>query len=122
MNQVFQKNRQYIQFCLYGFLKNLRFYDAFLLLFFLENGLSFSQIGVLYAAREIIINITEIPSGIIADVYGRKKSLVAAFGIYILSFIVFYFSTNFYFLLVAMLLTGAADAFRSGTHKGMIMD
>lgn len=119
---TFKKDRQYIKFCAYGFLKNLRFYDAFLLLYFLEIGVSFGQIGILYAAREIIINLAEIPSGIIADTYGRKNALIAAFGLYILSFFVFYFSTDFNLLLSAMILFGIGDAFRSGTHKGMIMD
>ncbi|HFB99649.1 MAG TPA: MFS transporter, partial [Phaeodactylibacter sp.] len=64
----------------------------------------------------------EIPSGIIADTYGRKKSLVAAFLAYIISFFVFYFSKNFNLLLVAMIVYAIGDAFRSGTHKGMIMD
>ena len=118
----FEKNKQYVKFCLYGFLKNLRFYDAFLLIFLLDNGVSFSQVGILYAAREVMINIAEIPSGIIADIYGRKNSLIAAFLLYILSFIAFYYSNDFTILLIAMLLIGIGDAFRSGTHKGMIMD
>ena len=86
---TFEKNAQYVRFCLYGFLKNLRFYDAFLLVFFLENGVSFSQVGLLYAAREIVINVVEVPAGIVADAYGRNNSLVAAFGAYLLAFIVF---------------------------------
>ena len=119
---MFAKNRQYKKFCLYGFLKNLRFYDAFLLLFLLENDISFSQIGILYGAREIISFVFEVPSGIIADSYGRKNALLFAFLLYIFSYVVFYLSANFTFLLLAMLLIGIGDAFRSGTHKGMIMD
>ena len=119
---LFKKNKQYVQFCLYGFLKNLRFYDAFLLLFLLENNLSYSQVGILYAIREITTNLAEIPSGIIADSFGRKRALLGAFGLYIISFVVFYYSSHFQFLLIAMFLIGIGDAFRSGTHKGMIMD
>ena len=119
---TFKKDRQYVKFCAYGFLKNLRFYDAFLLLYFLDNGISFSQVGVLYAAREIVTNVVEIPSGIVADTFGRKNALIAAFCSYILSFLVFYYATNFNLLLLAILLIGIGDAFRSGTHKGMIMD
>lgn len=119
---TFEKDRQFLKFCAYGFLKNLRFFDAFLLLFFLENGISYSQIGILYALREITIHLFEIPSGIVADTYGRKNSLLAALLSYILSFIVFFISTDFYLLLSAILLYGIGDAFRSGTHKGMIMD
>lgn len=120
--QAIVKNRQYFKFCFYGFLKNLRFFDAFFILFLLEKGLSYTEIGILYASREIFINILEIPSGIIADTYGRKNSLIASFIAYIASFYIFYSSTEFWFFLLAFLLYGVGDAFRSGTHKGMIMD
>ncbi len=119
---TFTKNGQYIKFCAYGFLKNLRFFDAFLLLFFLENRLSYTQIGIIYATREIIINFSEIPTGIIADTFGRKNALIGAFLSYILSFVIFYTSADFYLFLIAIVLYGIGDAFRSGTHKGMIMD
>jgi len=116
------KNRQYYKFCFYGFLKNLRFFDAFFILFLLEKGLSFTQIGALYAIREIVINISEIPSGIVADTYGRKRALLLSFLLYILSFAVFYLSAGFWLFLIAFVFYGIGDAFRSGTHKGMIMD
>ena len=116
------KNRQYFKFCIYGFLKNLRFFDAFFILFLVEKGLPYTQIGILYAVREIFINIFEIPSGIIADTYGRKKSLIGSFFVYIVSFYVFYISNDFWLFMIAFILYGIGDAFRSGTHKGMIMD
>ena len=116
------KNRQYYKFCFYGFLKNLRFFDAFFILFLLEKGLSFTQIGILYAVREIVVNISEIPSGIIADTYGRKRALMAGLLFFMISFLVFYLSTDFWLFLLAFVLYGLGDAFRSGTHKGMIMD
>jgi len=119
---TFIKDKQYFKFCFYGFLKNLRFFDAFFILFLLEKGMSFTQIGILYAAREIFTNIFEIPSGIFADAYGRKSSLIASFFAYIISFYIFYISSGFGLFMAAFLLYGVGDAFRSGTHKSMIMD
>lgn len=116
------KNRQYYKFCLYGFFKNLRFFDAFLILLLIDKDLNFTEIGILYASREIIINIFEIPSGIIADTFGRKSSLLGSFVFYIFSFIIFYLAADFWLLFLAFSLFGIADAFRTGTHKGMIMD
>ena len=116
------RNRQYVKFSSYGFLKNLRFFDAFLILYLVEKGLPYTQIGLLYAIREIAINLSEIPSGIVADTIGRKKSLVGSFLIYILSFLFYYLAKDFWMFLPAFLLYGVADAFRSGTHKGMIME
>ena len=116
------KNLQYYKFSAYGFLKNLRFFDAFLLLFLIEKGMSYSQIGIMYALREIVINVFEIPSGIIADTWGRKRALAGSFLFYIVSFVVYYFSSSFLLFLLAFAFYGVADAFRTGTHKGMIMD
>jgi len=60
------------KFSAYGFLKNLRFFEPFLYLFFLENGLSYFQIGILISVREIFVNLFEIPSGAVADLTGRR--------------------------------------------------
>ncbi len=118
----FERNLQFYKFCAYGFLKNLRFYEPFLMLFFLEKGLTFLQIGTLYAAREVGINIMEIPSGVIADSLGRRRSMVVSFLFYILSFVVFFFAESYWVLFAAMLVYAGGDAFRTGTHKAMIFE
>lgn len=119
---TFRKDIQYYKFSAYGFLKNLRFFEPFLILFFLEKGLLFFQIGLLYSLREIVRNLLEIPSGMLADTAGRKNTMVVSFLFYIVSFIVFYLSTSFGLLILAMVLFSFGDAFRTGTHKAMIFD
>lgn len=114
------KNKQFYQFCAYGFLKNLRFFDPFLLLFFLSKGFSYIDIGLLYAVREIGFVLTEIPSGIFADAFGRKKSLIFSYIAYLVSFLAFYLSDSFLPVAFAMLLFALGESFRSGTHKAMI--
>lgn len=122
LKPLYPKNIQYWKFSSYGFLKNLRFFDAFIILFLNQIGVSYTQIGFLYAIREIISFIMEVPSGMIADQFGRKESLLSSFILYIISFIILYLTANFYLLILAFLLYGIADAFRSGTHKAMIME
>ncbi|MCF8362310.1 MAG: MFS transporter [Prolixibacteraceae bacterium] len=116
------RNFQYYKFSAYGFLKNLRFFDAFLMLFLLEKGTSYSEIGIMYAVKEIALNLVEIPSGIFADTWGRKRTMAGSFVFYIISFSVFYFSNSFVLFLLAFAFFGVGDAFRTGTHKGMMMD
>lgn len=118
----FKKDKQFYKFCFYGFFKNLRFFDAFFILYLKHKGLSYTEIGSLYALREIITNLSEIPTGVIADTYGRKKSLILSFLFYIISFLFFYWGDNYTWFLMAFLLYGIAEALRSGTHKAMIMD
>lgn len=120
--QTFTKNLQYAKFCAYGFLKDLRFYEPFMLLVFLDKGLSYLEIGTLYATREVLINLTEVPSGIFADSVGRRLTMVFSFLAYILAFITFYFADSFEILLLAMAAYAFGDAFRTGTHKAMIFD
>lgn len=120
--QTFTKNLQYAKFCAYGFLKDLRFYEPFMLLVFLDKGLSYLEIGTLYATREVLINLTEVPSGIFADSVGRRLTMVFSFLAYILAFIIFYFADSFEILLLAMAAYAFGDAFRTGTHKAMIFD
>ena len=116
------KDLQYWKFSAYGFLKNLRFFDPFIVLFFLESGLKFFEIGILISFREVVINILEVPSGVIADSFGRRKSLIVSFSAYIVSFIIFFLSKYFYTHLIAMLFFAIGEAFRSGTHKSLILE
>jgi len=116
------KDKQYYKFCLYGFLKNLRFFEPFFIIFFLSKELTFLQIGSLYAIREIAIYIFEIPSGIIADALGRRKTLASSFLIYIIAFLIFYFTSSYFLFSVAMIFYALGDAIRSGINKAMIVD
>ncbi len=122
MSQTFKKDIQFYKFSFYGFFKNLKFFEPFFILFLLEKGLSFWQIGVIYSVREITKNIFEIPSGIFADALGRRKTLILSFAFYILSFLGFYFSGNYILLLVSITFFAFGDAFRTGTNKAMIFD
>jgi MFS family permease len=116
------KNLQYYKFCAYGFLKNLRFFDPFIILFFRETGLSYLQIGVLFSVREISNALLEIPTGVIADWFGRKNAMIFSFICYIFSFIIFYLFPDYILFLIAMIFFSGGEAFRSGTHKAMILD
>jgi hypothetical protein len=111
-----------LRFSLYGFLKNQQYYEPFIILAFLEKGLSFSLIGVLVGVREISTVLLEIPSGAVADLYGRRRSMIASFTAYVASFVLLASMTDFVWLLIAMVLFSVGDAFRTGTHKAMIFD
>ncbi len=109
-----------VRFCLYGFLKNQRYFEPFFMLALLAHGLSFFWIGVLYACRSLTVNLLEIPSGALADGWGRRGSMVVSFSAYVLSFLTFAFATHWGWFFPAMILFGIGDSFRTGTHKAMI--
>lgn len=117
---TFPRDLQYAKFSAYGFLKNLRFFEPFMILFLLGQGLSYLQVGTLYAIREIAVNVMEIPSGAIADGLGRRRTMVASFLGYLISFGFFWFGSGMPLFLVAIVFFSVGEAFRTGTHKAMI--
>jgi len=119
---MFKRDKMFPRFALYGFLKNLRFFDPFIILIFREAGLSFLEIGALYAIRDVATNILEIPTGVFADVFGRRRSMLMAFGAYISSFIILYAFSSFPLYALAMILFAFGEAFRTGTHKALILE
>ncbi len=122
MTAPFQKDRQFYRFAAYGFLKNLRFFEPFLILFFRQQRLSFLEIGTLFSIRAISTNILEIPSGLLADLRGRKICMVASMLAYLASFIIFYLGSGFYLFAAAMIFFAGGEAFRTGTHKALILE
>ena len=116
------RDLQFWKFRAYGFLKNLRFFDPFLILFLRESGLSFLAIGTLISIREIATNILEIPTGVMADVFGRRKAMLFGFSAYLVSFVLFYLGSSFWIFAIAMIAFAFGETFRSGTHKAMILE
>lgn len=122
MTDMVSHQRQMKKFGWYGLLKNLKLFEPYLLLYFLLQGLTFTEIGILYAIREIIIYVLEIPSGVIADRFGKKRELLLSFAFYIGSFLLFFLLEGFWWMILPMTLFALGEAFRSGTHKAMIME
>jgi MFS family permease len=123
MKKEFPKDLQFFKFCMYGFFTHLKFFDPFFVLFFREMGYSFFQIGTLFAIRELSVILLEIPTGIIADVFGRRRAMVASFTFYLIFFtFIFFFGKSYWPCALAMIFYGLGDTFRSGTHKGMILE
>ena len=108
------------KFCAYGFLKNLKLFEPYLMIYLLGIGQNLFSIGILYSVREAVTYIFEVPSGILADNYGRKKELMTCFVFYIISFLLLFAGSGFPMLVAAMIFFGLGEAFRSGTHKAMI--
>jgi len=116
-----KKNNQIRKFCLYGFLKNLKFFEPYLYIYLIQVvHLNLFQIGTLFSIRGIVIYLFEVPSGIFADQYGRKTELMICFIFYIASFFFFFLGGSYAIVAVAMVFFGLGEAFRSGTHKAMI--
>ena len=107
------------RFCLYGFVKNQKYFEPFLYLALLDK-LSFAGVGMLIGFRELCIIVMEVPSGAVADVLGRRRAMIVSHACYIAAFVTFALAAEAWWLFAAMFLFSIGEAFRTGTHKAMI--
>ena len=87
---------------------------------FQENGLSL-QVMILQGSY-MMVALMEIPSGYIADLFGRKKTLVLGTLFCFLGFALFGFSFGFLEFFIAELLLGVEIAFISGSDSTLFYD
>jgi len=90
--------------------------------FYESNGLSMKDIMVLQAFYSVAIVVLEIPSGYMADVIGRKKTLIigAIFGT--TGFMTYSLSHGFTGFLVAEIILGIGQSCISGADSAMLYD
>jgi len=110
------------KYYVFKFLRGLSFIVPIYILFFLENNLSLSQTMFLLAIFSILTVVLEVPSGVFADLYGRKKSLILGAIIMFLGFFLRAASTSFLEFLFAMILLGTGLAFISGADSALLYD
>ncbi|MEM2915843.1 MAG: MFS transporter [Candidatus Woesearchaeota archaeon] len=97
-------------------------YPPFWVLYFQSINLSLFQIGVLMVPISVASFLFEIPTGAIADIFGRKFStLLGYFLCGILVFSIFFF-TGFWALFVIFTLWGIAGTFISGAQEAWVAD
>jgi len=72
-------------------------------LFYTDNGLDDYDIYVLQAVYSLSVALLEIPSGYMADMIGRKKSLVIGSVLGTLGYSIYSFSSGFYGFFIAAL-------------------
>lgn len=91
-------------------------------LFLLEKGLSLLQINLLNCSFMVATFLFEIPTGAIADFFGRKISVVIGLFAYSLSFLVYFLSDTFALFLVAEIVGALAFSCVSGALEALVVD
>lgn len=103
-------------------LGSLDFSRSLFLVYFGSIGFSGTQTGVFQAALFWTSFLLELPSGVFADRYGRKRSLVAGYLALMATFVTFATAKTFAATLGGFMLCGAGFAFISGAGAALFYD
>ena len=93
-----------------------------IVLFFQENGLTLTEVMILQSIYSFSVALFEIPSGFIADVFGRKRTIVLSTIFTFIGFLVFSFFGGFYAFAIAQVLVGIGGSLMSGSDSAIIYD
>jgi len=101
---------------------NFAFWLPIYAVFFLTRGLDYSAILILYAVDNAFQTVLEIPSGMLADRWGRKPILMIGALIQMAGYVMIAFGNHMFWYVAAMALHGAALACLSGSDAAFIYD
>lgn len=97
-------------------------YMPIIVLFYQENGLSLKDVLTLQAIYSIAVIVLEIPSGYLADIWGRKRTIILGAILGIIGFGIYSISYSFLGFLIAELVLGIAQSFVSGSDSALLYD
>ncbi len=90
--------------------------------FYQSNGLEMRDVFTLQAIYSVAIVVLEIPSGYLADVLGRRKTLIIGTVLGTLGFGIYTFSYGFWGFLMAEMILGFGQSLISGADSAMLYD
>ena len=105
-----------------NFMFNISIAGAAWVLLLVSDGYSLVQVGFAETVFHIVSLIAEIPSGMFADVFGRKKSLILSCVMSIMSALVRGFLQGFPCVLISIGFSALSYNFASGSDSALAYD
>lgn len=91
-------------------------------LFFLSKGIQINQLAIVMGLLAGTVLILEVPTGVLADLFGRKKTFLLSVLFSSFSIVVFIFAKNIYHIGIGIVLYGISRALSSGSLEALFID
>lgn len=86
------------------------------------KGFSLTEIGLLEGIFHIASLTSEIPTGMYADIIGRKQSRMLSAVVYLSYILIMIYAQSFYVMVIGLVLCGVSYTFESGSGEALIYD
>lgn len=107
---------------IYNFIRNFDISSAIWVLYLDYRGMSLLQIGLLEGIFHVASMIFEVPSGAVADLFGRKRVMIVGRMFYVVSAILQITAGNFWLFAFAFILNALSYNLNSGTEEAFLYD
>lgn len=107
---------------LYEFISTFILFYAVDTLFYLERGITSSKYLFFVVISYIVQLLFEIPSGILADKYSKKKILIISQILFIISTIIFIIAQNYVVFIIATIVAGLQKCFGTGIVNSFLYE
>lgn len=107
---------------LFQFVKSSSLSEAVWVLFLAARGMNLIQIGLIESIFHITGMLMEVPTGFVADRYGRKTSRIIACGVALASSIIMIGSRSFWGYVLGFVLSALSYNLESGAGDALVYD
>jgi len=104
------------------FFQYLYLYNHVGALYMQSRGLSLLQVNSIWSIIVLTIVLMEVPTGVIADRIGRKRSVVMAIFLQFLGEFFYIFASGYIAFVLIAILGGVGYSFLSGAYEALIFD
>jgi MFS family permease len=99
-----------------------RFFIPVLALFYIASQVPIEQFAVIMGIFSLSILLLEIPTGVVADLLGKKKTIIIGRFFYLIEIAIIAFANGFWLFLIAKIISGIGLSLTSGTYSAMVYD
>jgi len=104
------------------FLHGMQFFLPILSLYFQQSLFTIANVALIYSIQAIGTAIFQVPTGAIADIFGRKRIIILSTLIYMLALVALYIGGNMTMFAIFAILSALSGALYSGTDTALIYD
>ncbi len=122
MNKIEQLKKNIKRQYTFVVLSNLGFTRGVWMIFLAARGLSLIELGLLESIFHVTSLLMEVPTGAIADIYGRRVSRILGRVIHIFSLIAMVSTFNFPVAIISFVLSALSYNLESGAGTALIYD
>lgn len=93
-----------------------------IVLFYQDNGLGLKEIFLLKSVYSVVLVVLDIPTGYLADAWGRRNCLISGCLLAFFGYICYSFSSTLYAFFIAEILLGIGQSMVSGADSALLYD